>query len=233
MNSSAPFAPVVAGSASEAVPATPKNVPNRGGQANPSGDALRQRFGAALKRVDVVCGETTVIVDAARLVEIVTWLRDDPSQRYDFLADVTAVEFRDAEQPIEVVWHVRSLPFRRFLRLKVLIEKGQKLEVPSVWDTWKSADWLERECYDMFGITFAGHPDLRRILMWEQYREGFPLRKDFPLRGRFSRSEQLRQALAANPEARYSMDELSIAQAFEDLPEEMRRRLSGGETTGE
>jgi NADH-quinone oxidoreductase subunit D len=71
------------------------------------------------------------------------------------------------------------------------------LEVPSVWPVWKGADWLERECYDMFGITFEGHPDLRRILLWEQYKEGFPLRKDFPLRGRFSRSEQLRQARSA------------------------------------
>jgi NADH-quinone oxidoreductase subunit C len=137
------------------------------------------------------------------------------------------------ERPIEVVWHLRSLPYRRFLRLKVMIEKGQPLVVPSVWSIYKGADWLERECFDMFGIKFEGHPDLRRILMWEQYREGFPLRKDFPLRGRFSRSEQLTQALAANPEARYSMEELSIAQAFEDLPEEMRRRLRAGEKTGE
>ena len=107
------------------------------------------------------------------------------------------------------------------------------MAVPSVWDVYKSADWLERECYDMFGITFTGHPDLRRILMWEQYKEGYPLRKDFPLRGRFSRSEQLRQALAANPEARYSQDELTIAQALEDLPSDMRRRLTSGERTGE
>ncbi len=85
----------------------------------------------------------------------------------------------------------------------------------------------------LFGITFTGHPDLRRLLMWEQYKEGYPLRKDFPLRGRFSRSEQLRQALAANPEARYSKEELSIADAFEDLPEDMRRRLGTGERTGE
>jgi NADH-quinone oxidoreductase subunit C len=85
----------------------------------------------------------------------------------------------------------------------------------------------------MFGIRFNGHPDLRRILMWEQYKEGFPLRKDFPLRGRFSRAEQLTQALAANPEARYSMEELSVMDAFDDLPEEMRERLAGGEQPGE
>ena len=229
------FTPVIAGAASPnaPAPATPKAVPHRGGAANPSADALRQKFGAAIQRVDVVWGETTVVVDKARLAEIVNWLHDDPAQRYDFLADVTAVEFRDGEQPIEVVWHVRSLPYRRFLRLKVLLQKGEPLTVPSVLAIYKSADWMERECFDMFGIKFEGHPDLRRILMWEQYREGFPLRKDFPLRGRFSRSEQLRQALAANPEARYSMEELSIAQAYEDLPDEMRRRLSTGEKTGE
>jgi NADH-quinone oxidoreductase subunit C len=134
---------------------------------------------------------------------------------------------------MEVVWHLRSLPYRRFLRLKVQLPKGSPLEIDSVWSIYKAADWLERECFDMFGITFRGHPDLRRILMWEQYREGYPLRKDFPLRGRFSRAEQLRQALAQNPEARYSMDELSIVEAFEDLPQDMRQRLSRGEKTGE
>jgi NADH-quinone oxidoreductase subunit C len=231
----APFSPVLAGAASPnaPAPATPKSVPHRGGAANPSAETLRQRFGPAIQRVDVVWGETTVVVEKARLAEVVGWLRDDPAQRYDLLVDITAVEFRDSEQLIEVVWHIRSLPYRRFLRLKVLLEKGAPLVVPSVWSIHKSADWLERECFDMFGIKFDGHPDLRRILMWEQYREGFPLRKDFPLRGRFSRSEQLRQALAANPEARYSMEELDIAQAYEDLPDEMRRRLSRGEKTGE
>ena len=216
-----------------AAPVTPRGVPHRGGPANPTADALRSRFGAAIGRVEVIWGETTVVVEPRRVHEIVRWLHDDPAQRYDYLADVTAVEFRDVELPLEVVWHLRSLPYRRFIRLKALLRRGAPLEVDSVWPVFKSADWLERECYDMFGVKFVGHPDLRRILMWEQYKEGFPLRKDFPLRGRFSRAEQLRQALAANPEARYSMEELSIADAFEDLPDEMRARLASGEKTGE
>jgi NADH-quinone oxidoreductase subunit C len=230
------FTPVIAGSAlgSQASPPTsPRGVPRQGGTPNPAAEDLRQEFGAAIRRVDVVWGETSVIVDPARVHDVIQWLHDDPAQRYDYLSDVTAVEFRDLEQPLQVVWHLRSLPFRRFLRIKVLLEKGAPLEVPSVWDIYRAADWMERECYDMFGIRFAGHPDLRRILMWEQYKEGFPLRKDFPLRGRFSRSEQLRQALAANPEARYSKEELTIAEAYEDLPAEMQRRLNAGEETGE
>jgi NADH-quinone oxidoreductase subunit C len=216
-------------------PATLKNIPHRGGAMNPAVEALRAQFGAAIGRAEVVWGDTTVYVERTRVGEVCAWLQSDVSQSYEYLVDVTAVEHRDAMRPIEVVWHLRSIKFRRFLRIKTEIAKDGKtpLSVPSVWGVWKGADWLERECYDMFGIRFEGHPDLRRILMWEQYKEGFPLRKDFPMRGRFSRSEQLKQALAANPEARYSMEELSIADAFEDLPTDMRHRLTGGEKTGE
>ena len=233
---SSSFVPVIAGHAEGSnvpAPVTPKNVVHVGGAENPSASSLKAQFGAAVHRVDVVWGETTIIVENAQLNAIVRWLHDDPSQLYDYCSDVTAVEFRDSERPIEVVWHLRSIPHRRFLRLKVLIEKGAPLVVPSIWDIHKGVDWMERECYDMFGIRFEGHPDLRRILMWEQYKEGFPLRKDFPLRGRFSRSEQLRQALSQNPEAKYSMEELSIAEAFEDLPLEMQQRLGAGERVGE
>ena len=214
-------------------PATQRNIPHRGAEANPSAKALHDKFASAVERVEVIWGETIVYVDPTAVHEVIRWLCNDPSQQYDFLSDVTAVEYRDAEVPIEVVWQLRSLPYRRFIRIKSQLQKGKPLEIDSVWDIYKSADWLERECYDMFGIRFIGHPDLRRILMWEQYKEGFPLRKDFPLRGRFSRSEQLRQALAQNPEARYSMEELTIADAFAELPEDMRERLGKGERTGE
>ena len=220
-------------SASGAEPATQRNVSHRGGEANPSAKALQEKFASAVERVDVIWGETVVYVDSTAVHEAIRWLHNDPSQQYDFLSDITAVEYRDAEVPIEVVWHLRSLPYRRFLRIKSQLQKGKPLEIDSVWDIYKSADWLERECFDMFGIRFVGHPDLRRILMWESYKEGYPLRKDFPLRGRFSRSEQLRQALAQNPEARYSMEELTIADAFAELPQDMRDRLSKGERTGE
>jgi len=216
-----------------APPATPKNVPHRGGDENPSAAALKQQFGDAILRSAVVWGETTVFVARERVGEIIRWLHDDKSQQYDYLADVTAIEYRETEVPIEVVWHLRSLPYRRFLRIKTELQKGSPLEVDSVWSIYHGADWLERECYDMFGIKFLGHPDLRRLLMWEQYKEGYPLRKDFPLRGRFSRSEQLRQALAANPESRYSMEELTVAEAFTDIPDDMRHRLASGERTGE
>ena len=231
----APFSPILPGSANPGAPApaTPRNLPQRGGEPNPSAAAIAAKFGKSFVRSEVIWGDTNVYVQASAVSEIIRWLHDDPTQQYDYLSDVTAVEFRDAEQPLEVVWHLRSLPFRRFLRVKVSLDKRAPLAVDSVWPIYKSANWLERECFDMFGITFAGHPDLRRILMWESYREGYPLRKDFPLRGRFSRAEQLRQALSITTEGRYSMEELTVAQAFEDLPEEMRRRLAGGERTGE
>ena len=214
-------------------PVTHRKVAHRGGPLNPSADCIKDRFPLLFVRAEVMWGDTTVFLTPEGVLDVVRYLHDDAAEQYDYLVDVTAVEYRDLELPVEAVWHLRSIPYRRFLRLKAQLPKGQPMRVPSVWPVYKSADWLERECYDMFGIVFEGHPDLRRILMWEQYKEGFPLRKDFPLRGRFSRAEQLRQALTQNPEAKYSMEELSIADAFEDLPRDMRQRLAGGERTGE
>jgi NADH-quinone oxidoreductase subunit C len=196
---------------------------------SPSVAALRAQFGDAMGRHAVSCGDTIVYARRERAHDVLAWLRDTPGQQFDYLTDITAVEYRDPERPLEVVWQLRSLPRKADLRVKAELDKAGPLEVSSVWDLWRGADWLEREVYDMFGIAFAGHPDLRRILMWETYAEGYPLRKDFPLRGHFSRAEQTRQALAANPEAHYSMEELSIAEAFKELPADMRERLARGE----
>jgi len=191
--------------------------------------ALRSRFGAAVERTTVLLGASVVSVARERAHEVLAWLRDAPDQRYDYLVDVTAVEYRDRERPLELVYQLRSLPRGVMLRLKVDLAKDRPLEVDSVVDLWRGADWLEREVWDMFGIRFRGHPDLRRILMWENYAEGHPLRKDFPLRGRFSRSEQVRRALGADLQAHYSMEELSIAEAYDAVPADVRERLLGGE----
>jgi NADH-quinone oxidoreductase subunit C len=194
--------------------------------------ALRAQFGAAVSRVAESCGDTIVYLARDRAHQVLGWLRDDPGQRFDYLTDITAVEYRDAERPLEVVYQLRSLDRRDDLRCKIELDKQAPLEVDSVYDLWRGADWLEREVYDMFGVTFRGHPDLRRILMWETYAEGHPLRKDFPLRGHFSRAEQTRQALAANPEAHYSLTELSIAAAYDELPRDVKERLGRGERGG-
>jgi NADH-quinone oxidoreductase subunit C len=196
---------------------------------NPSVDALRATFGNAIGRTVESCGDTIVYVARDQLPDVMRWLRDTPGEGYNYLVDVTAVEYRDRERPLEVVYLLRALDRRADLRVKVELDPRADLTVDSVVPLWRGADWLEREVFDMFGVTFRGHPDLRRILMWDTYAEGFPLRKDFPLRGRFSRAEQVRQALAANPEAHYSMEELSIAQAYDELPADMKERLARGE----
>ena len=196
---------------------------------SPAVPALRAEFGDAVGRALVLCGDTIVYLSRDRSHDALAWLKGAPGQEYNYLTDVTAVDYRDPELPLEVVYQLRSLGRRADLRVKVALDKRQPLEVRSVTDLWRGADWLEREVYDMFGVVFVGHPDLRRILMWETYAEGYPLRKDFPLRGHFSRAEQTRQALAANPEAHYSLEELSIAESFADLPADVRERLSHGE----
>jgi NADH-quinone oxidoreductase subunit C len=196
---------------------------------SPSVGALTAEFGSAILRNTVSCGDSIVYVARERAHDALAWLKDAPDQQFNFLTDITAVEYRDLERPLEVVYQLRSLGRKVDLRVKVPLDKTQALELDTVYDLWKAADWLEREVYDMFGVTFLGHPDLRRILMWETYGEGYPLRKDFPLRGHFSRAEQTRQALAANPEAQYSLEELSLAQSMQDLPADMKERVRRGE----
>jgi NADH-quinone oxidoreductase subunit C len=197
---------------------------------NSSVEALRSEFGDKIGESYVSCGDTIVFIDdKSSALAVMQWLRDDPDQTYDYLIDVTAVEHRDASRPLEVVYFLFSLERKVQLCVKIALPKDGELAVDSVVPVWRGADWLEREVYDMFGIEFRGHPDLRRILMWETYSEGYPLRKDFPLKGRFSRSDQLKQALHAAPEAHYSLDELSLADSLGDIPEDMKQRLARGE----
>ena len=199
--------------------------------------ALRERFGEAILHHTIQAGDEHVVhVPAERVVEVLGWLKEDPAQQYDFLADLTAVDYGGG-RPLEVVYQLWSIPQRRALRVKVSLPL-HALEIDSVSGLWKTADWLEREVYDLFGIHFRGHPDLRRILMPENYAEGHPLRKDFPLRGRFSRAEQTRRALAMSIEDYYIPAELRIAEAagFETEPAELeparaREPDTGGQPT--
>jgi NADH-quinone oxidoreductase subunit C/D len=118
---------------------------------------------------------------------------------------------------IQVWYQLWSMEHGRMLRLLALLPRAN-LSVQSVVDLYPAADWLEREVYDMYGVRFEGHPDLRRILMPENYDEGFPLRKDFPLRGRFTRSEQVRRALNRSTEDVYAREELALAGVLEVEP---------------
>jgi NADH-quinone oxidoreductase subunit C len=177
---------------------------------HPSVDALRARFGDAVLRHELVAGDEHIVyVPAARILEILGWLKDEPSQRYDFLQDLTAVDYGGGRD-LQVVYQLWSIPNRLNLRVKAELPLAG-LEIDSTYHLWRAADWLEREVFDMFGVVFRGHPDLRRILMPYNYAEGHPLRKDFPLRGRFSRAEQTRRALAQRTEDHYSPMELEIA----------------------
>ncbi len=177
---------------------------------HPTVTALREGFGDSVGRHEVVAGDEHVVyVDGARIDEILRWLRDDPDQRYDLLQDITAIDYGNGVS-LQVVYQLWSIPHKRNIRLKVELPL-EALELDSAYFIWRAADWLEREVYDMFGVVFKGHPDLRRILMPYNYAEGHPLRKDFPLRGRFTRAEQTRRALTLKVEDHYSPYELEVA----------------------
>jgi NADH-quinone oxidoreductase subunit C len=142
-------------------------------------DSLGQAFGEKLQHRTEFRGETTYAIAASDLREIAKFCRDDLS--FDYLLDITSIDNFGEEPRFEVVYHLYSIPHSVHLRLKLkLSEEVGALDTIS--DMWSTADWHEREIYDMMGIKFNGHPDLRRILMWDGY-PFFPLRKDFPLAG--------------------------------------------------
>ncbi len=138
--------------------------------------------------VDAARNEITARVAAARIVDVARWLHDTPEAAFDHITDICSVDYPNDTERFEVIYQLLSLAHRRRIRLKARLTEDHP-EIASVTGIWKGADFMEREVYDLMGITFVGHPDLRRILLPEDYGEGYPLRKDFPAEGRGWRSE--------------------------------------------
>lgn len=188
--------------------------PEASAEQHPSVQALYSRFGAAIRGVrwDAV-GTPVVTIEPGGIYEALKFLKTDAEQAYDLLLDVMGAD-TGGGQVIQVWYQLWSMMHGRRLRLLALLPRSD-LSIRSVVGLWSAADWLEREVYDMYGVHFEEHPDLRRILMPENYDEGFPLRKDFPLRGRFTRAEQVRRALNRSTEDVYAREELALAGVLE------------------
>ena len=135
--------------------------------------------GAVLSQ-SLAYGELTLVLDPAKLVETVTFLRDDPDCLFLCFIDTTAVDYPEREKRFDVVTHLLSPKYIRRIRVKV--EADERSAVPSLVDVYPAANWFEREVWDLFGVYFSGHPDLRRLLTDYGF-EGHPLRKDFPMTG--------------------------------------------------
>jgi NADH/F420H2 dehydrogenase subunit C len=143
-------------------------------------ERLKERFPGEMLEVSEFRGELTVVVPKERIVEVGLFLRDDPDAAFAMLSDLTGVHFQERGYDFEVIYHLYSIAKNHRLRLKVRL--GEKETVPSITPVWAGANWQEREAFDLVGIRFSGHPDLRRIIMPEDYPD-HPLRKDFDVEG--------------------------------------------------
>jgi NADH-quinone oxidoreductase subunit C len=142
--------------------------------------ALKAAFGDAVEGVKSSCGESTVRVSKDRLIEVLTFLRDDPACAMDYLSDMTGAHFPVNDRPIHAIYHCYSLSKGHSLRVKVELADGEAC--PTATGVWPGADWMEREAHDLLGIVFEGHPNLKVILLPDDF-VGHPLRKEFPLGG--------------------------------------------------
>lgn len=144
-------------------------------------DLVKQQFPGAVLASHSQHGDETLVVKPDSWHAIHQFLRDDPRAAMNMLMDLTAVDFPDQEPRFEVVTHLCSLTLGHRLRLKSRVgdEEGENVEIATLTDLWASANWLERECWDLLGVRFLGHPDLRRILLYPEFI-GHPLRKDYP-----------------------------------------------------
>ena len=150
---------------------------------NPIVKKLREIFPEAIISISGLQpypDELTIKVKKEQIVKVCQFLKDDPHLAFNYLSDLCGVDYPEREERFEIVYHLYSITKRHRLRLKVSVKDGEPL--PSVIGVWQTANWHEREAYDLLGIPFEGHPDLRRILLPEDW-EGHPLRKEYPLMG--------------------------------------------------
>jgi NADH-quinone oxidoreductase subunit C len=145
-------------------------------------EKLREKFPEEVISIDEFRGQVSVVIKKDRILDIARYLYDEPELDFDYLRDLCGVDYLGKKEPrFEVVYHLYSIKHRHMIRLKAQVPEND-CTIHSVMPVWIGANWHERECFDMFGIVFKGHPDLRRILMPEDW-EGHPLRKDYPVKG--------------------------------------------------
>jgi NADH-quinone oxidoreductase subunit C len=144
------------------------------------GESIKAALPGAVTGYVIAFDQLTVDVDASRIVEVVKYLRDDPGCRFVNITDITAVDYPGREKRFDVVYHLLSPILNTRIRLRA--EADETTQVPSIIDVFPGADWFERETYDLYGVIFIGHPDMRRLLTDYGF-DGHPLRKDFPLTG--------------------------------------------------
>lgn len=141
---------------------------------------LKQKFGEVIVATSDFRGDETAVVRVDRLLDICNYLKTECQM--NFLMDICGVDYPERKERFEVVYHLYSLTTHKRIRLKVRVSEADP-HVPSVIGIWKSADWFEREAFDLFGVIFDGHPYLRRLLTFDEF-EGHPLRKDYPVNRR-------------------------------------------------
>ena len=144
------------------------------------GETIKAALPDAVTGFTLSFDQLTLNVQAERIVDVVKFLRDDPGCRFVSFIDVTAVDYPGREKRFDVVYHLLSPTLNARIRLRA--DAGETTQVPSIIEVFPGADWFERECYDLYGVIFTGHPDMRRLLTDYGF-DGHPLRKDFPLTG--------------------------------------------------
>ena len=185
-------------------------------------EALQKKFPSAVLSVteDEQRGDLSAKVRAKNIVEVAHFLHDDPGMAFDHITDICSADYPDDLERFEVIYHFLSLPHSTRIRIKARVTEEEP-SIGTVTSVWRGADFLEREVYDLMGIRFEGHPDLRRILLPEDYDEGHPLRKDFPAEGRGWRSRF---------EFLPRLDEPASEWSEAEIPDDQRHQFMAGDT---